>query len=101
MLIKESDSGGIYWSCSSCGYTRHPEQQYPVDGVLRCKCGAPYVFAMKNQPRWVCSQNQSHYQIMRESDLKLEKRAALIPTRKALKEVEKYFAEKKAKSGKK
>lgn len=101
MLIKESDSGGIYWSCSSCGYTRHPEQQYPVDGVLRCKCGAPYVFAMKNQPRWVCSQNQSHYQIMRESDLKLEKMAALIPTKKALKEVEKYFAEKKAKSGKK
>ena len=100
MLIKESDSGGIYWSCSSCGYTRHPEQQYPVDGVLRCKCGAPYVFAMKNQPRWVCSQNQSHYQIMRESDLKLEKMAALIPTKKALKEVEKYFAEKKAKSGK-
>ena len=101
MLIKEGDSGGIYWSCSSCGYTRHPEQQYPVDGVLRCKCGAPYVFAMKNQPRWVCSQNQSHYQIMRESDLKLEKMAALIPTKKALKEVEKYFAEKKAKSGKK
>lgn len=101
MLIRESDSGGIYWSCASCGYTRQPEQQYPYDGILRCKCGAPYVFSMKHQPRWVCSQNPSHYQIMRESDLKLEKMVALIPTKKVRKEVEKYFAEKKAKSGKK
>lgn len=97
MLIKESDSGGIYWSCSSssCDYTRQTDQQYPYDGVLRCKCGAPYVFSMKNQPRWVCSQNPNHYQIMREIDLKLEKMAALIPTNKARIEVENYFAKRK------
>lgn len=32
---------------------------------------------------------------MRESDLKLEKMAALIPTKTARKEVDRYFAQKK------
>lgn len=95
MLIKESDEGGIFWQCVSGDYSRSTAQQYPLDGFLRCKCGAPYVFSMKNEPRWVCSADSRHYQKMRESDLKLEKMAALIPTKTARKEVDRYFAQKK------
>ena len=95
MLVKESDSGGIYWDCVNGDYSRNAEQQYPIDGIMRCKCGAPYVFSMKNQPRWICSENSSHYQIMRESDLKLEKMEALIPTKRERREVDRYFAEKR------
>lgn len=102
MLVKESDEGGIYWQCVAGDYSRNVAQQYPLDGVLRCKCGAPYVFTMKNEPRWVCSEDPRHYQKMRESDLKLEKMAALIPTKAARSEVNKYFfAKKKALENKK
>lgn len=95
MIVKESDEGGIYWQCAAGDYSRNVAQQYPLDGILRCKCGAPYVFAMKNEPRWVCSENSKHYQKMRESDLKLEKMAALIPTKTARKEVQRYFAQRR------
>lgn len=95
MLVKESDEGGIYWQCVAGDYSRNVAQQYPLDGVLRCKCGAPYVFAMKKEPRWVCSKDPRHYQKMRESDLKLEKMVALIPTKAARSEVNKYFFAKK------
>ena len=95
MIVKESDEGGIYWQCVSGDYSRSAAQQYPVDGVLRCKCGAPYEFAMKNEPRWVCSRDSRHYQKMRESDLKLEKMAALIPTKAAHSQVNKYFYERR------
>ena len=95
MQVKESDEGGIYWQCIKGDYSRNVAQQYPLDGVLRCKCGAPFVFAMKNEPRWVCSENPKHYQKMRESDLKLEKMAALIPTKTARREVDRYFAQKR------
>ena len=100
MQIGESDTGGIYWFCESKDYSRKANQQYPSDGILRCHCGAPYKFEMKNQPRWVCTADPKHYQIMREGDLKLPKMLALIPTKKALKEVEKYFKDKRAASGK-
>ena len=69
MLVKESDEGGIYWQCVAGDYSRNVAQQYPLDGILRCKCGAPYVFAMKNEPRWVCSADSRHNQKMRESDI--------------------------------
>lgn len=95
MIVKESDEGGIYWQCVSGDYSRNAAQQYPKDGILRCKCGAPYVFAMKNEPRWVCSADSKHFQKMRESDLKLEKMAALIPSKTARKEVDRYFSAKK------
>lgn len=95
MIVKESDEGGIYWQCVAGDYSRNVAQQYPLDGILRCKCGAPYVFAMKNEPRWVCSEDSRHYQKMRESDLKLEKMAALIPTKAARSQVNKYFFAKK------
>lgn len=95
MLVKESDSGGIYWECVNGDYSRNAEQQYPIDGIMRCKCGASFIFSMKNQPRWVCSENSSHYQKMRQSDLKLEKMAALIPTKIERREVDRYFAEKR------
>ena len=95
MIVKESDEGGIYWQCVAGDYSRNVAQQYPLDGILRCKCGAPYVFAMKNEPRWVCSEDSRHYQKMRESDLKLEKMAALIPTKAARSQVNKYFLAKK------
>lgn len=95
MIVKESDEGGIYWQCVAGDYSRNVNQQYPLDGILRCKCGAPYVFAMKNEPRWVCSEDSRHYQKMRESDLKLEKMAALIPTKTVRKEVDRYFAQRR------
>lgn len=95
MIVKESDEGGIYWQCVAGDYSRNVAQQYPLDGILRCKCGAPYVFAMKNEPRWVCSEDSRHYQKMRESDLRLEKMAALIPTKAARSQVNKYFFAKK------
>lgn len=95
MIVKESSEGGIYWECMEGDYSRNVTQQYPLDGVLRCKCGAPYKFAMKNEPRWVCSKNARHFQKMRESDLKLEKMAALIPTKTARKEVDRYFTQKR------
>ena len=100
MQIRESDEGGIYWQCVEGDYSRNADQQYPKDGLLRCKCGAPYLFSMVNEPRWVCSSNPKHYQKMRESDLKLDKMAALIPTKAARKKVDRFFAEKrKAKDG--
>ncbi|MEG2012898.1 MAG: AAA domain-containing protein [Anaerovoracaceae bacterium] len=95
MQVKESDEGGIYWQCVEGDYSRNAAQQYPVDGILRCKCGAPYVFAMKTEPRWVCSKDPRHYQKMRESDLKLEKMAAMIPTKTDRKEVDRFFAQKR------
>ena len=95
MLVKESDEGGIYWQCISGDYSRNVAQQYPLDGILRCKCGAPYVFAMKNEPRWVCSEDSRHYQKMREGDLKLEKMAALIPNKATRREVDRYFAKRR------
>lgn len=93
MLIKESDEGGIFWQCSKGDYARKAAQQYPLDGILRCKCGAPYVFSMKNEPRWVCSKNPRHYQKVRESDLKLEKMVKLIPTKSARRSLECYFTQ--------
>ena len=95
MLVRESDDGGIYWQCVEGDYSRDAAQQYPLDGILRCKCGAPYKFAMKNEPRWVCTNDPKHFQKMRESDLKLKKMAELIPTKAARKEVDKYFAQKR------
>lgn len=95
MLVKESDKGGIYWQCVAGDYARNTAQQYPRDGILRCKCGAAYVFAMKNEPRWVCAADSRHYQKMRESDLKLGKMAALIPTEADRIKVKQYFLAKK------
>ena len=42
----------------------------------------------------MCSKDSRHYQKMRESDLKLEKMAALIPTKAARSQVNKNFSEK-------
>lgn len=95
MLVKESDEGGVYWQCVEGDYSRNVEQQYPLDGLLRCKCGAPYKFFMKNEPRWVCTEDAKHYQKMRESDLKLEKMAALIPTKTARRDVDRFFAQRR------
>ena len=95
MVVKESPTGGIYWECVTGDYSRSAKQRHPVDGILRCECGAPYMFSMKKEPRWVCSENEKHYQKMRESDLKLEKMVALIPTKAARKEVERYFDQKR------
>ncbi len=79
MLIAESEDGGIYWKCINEDYSRNKEQQYPVDGVLRCsKCNSPFVFSMKNKPRWVCTADSKHYQYLRKNDLKLPQMAALL-----------------------
>ena len=50
MIVRESAEGGIYR-----------------------ECGANFRFSMKNEPRWVCSQECGKYRKMREGDLKLEK----------------------------
>ena len=95
MILRESDNGGSYWACVEGDYSRNMDQQYPLDGILRCSCGAPYKFFMNNEPRWVCSENPKGHQFkkMRFSDLKLEKMYALIP-RSERKAVKDYFAEK-------
>ena len=92
MFLGEADKGGFYWKCASCGYSRSMDQQYPVDGILRCHCGSTYHFDMKNQPRWVCDENRKHYQKMRYGDLRLVKMKALLSS-DDLKKVESYFAE--------
>lgn len=94
IIAAEGDDGGFYWTCVNKDYSRQPKQQYPSDGVLRCKCGSLYQFSMKNQPRWVCTSDSSHYQYMKESDLKLDKMLKLIP-QKERKAVLKYFTEKR------
>jgi hypothetical protein len=94
MLLSEGNTG-VYWKCRNGDYSRSVDQQYPYEGVLRCQCCGDYCFVMKNQPRWVCQNDPKHYQIMREGDLKLERMAAKIPTQKARKEVDKYFAHRK------
>lgn len=96
MFVRESDKGGIYWECENGDYSRNGAQQFPIDGVLRCECGAPYTFSMKNEPRWVCTANSRHYQKMRKSDLSLEKMAAIIP-KSARKDVDRYFVQMQAK----
>ena len=64
--------------------------------MMRCKCGAPFVFEMiNNEPRWICTMNPKHFQKMREDDLKLEKMAALIPTKKQRQEVDRFFIKKR------
>ena len=100
LLVKEGGEGGIYWSCENGDYTRNPNQQYPEDGVLRCVCGSPYVYNMKNAPRWVCP-SCGKFCYMREGDLRLEKMAALIPTKKERKIVDKYFSDKRKEREKK
>ena len=97
MILHEGAKGGEYWQCVNKDYSRNLSQQYPEDGILRCDCGAPYIFVMRNEPRWVCSKNPRHYRKVRQADLKLEKMAALIPTSQARKEVERYFEQKNAK----
>ncbi len=95
LLLKESAQGGVYWACVNNDYTRNPSQEYPTDGLLRCsKCGAPYLFSMKKEPRWICSRNPRHFQKIRRNDLKLEKMAALIPTKAARKKVDDFFLQK-------
>lgn len=95
MLVKESDDGGIYWGCENGDYTRSKDKPYPIDGVFRCHCGEPYVFAMKKQPRWVCpNKSCGGYMPIREGHLKFERMAALIP-KGSKKEVMAYFAEQK------
>jgi hypothetical protein len=102
ILAKESNSGGIYWGCTNKDFSRNKDQPYPYDGELKCrKCNSKFVYNRKSQPRWVCSENPRHYQIVRESDLKLEKMLALIPSKKELKEIKKYFSEKRKKKEKK
>ena len=87
MLLNEGNPS-IYWKCSNGDYSRSIDQQYPYDGVLRCKCGGEYSFIMKEQPRWVCQNNPRHYQIVRKSDLRLKRMAEKIL---ALDVVYKYF----------
>lgn len=92
MELAEGNTGGLYWKCTGCGFSRNMNQPYPTDGVLRCKdCGSTYHFVMKNEPRWVCDADSRHYRKMRYNDLNLEKMAALIPTKKDREMVEEYF----------
>ena len=95
MLIKEGKHGGIYWECVNKDYSRSIDQPYPLDGILRCYCGAPYCFSIKNEPRWVCSKNPKHrWQKMRESDLKFVKMAALL-TQTEMEKVNEFFSKDK------
>lgn len=96
MTLNEGDKG-MYWKCITGDYSRNMDQQYPHDGILHCSCGGEYIFFMKNEPRWICSENKNHFIKMREGDLKLEKMAEKIPNKKIRKEVDAYFANMKRK----
>lgn len=93
MLLCEGSSD-VYWKCSGGDYTRSIDQQYPFDGVIRCKCGGEYHFDMKKQPRWICDVDSRHFQQIRSGDLKLPLMHAKIPAR-SVKDVERYLNEKK------
>lgn len=96
MILRESNEGGTYWQCDKGDYSRSTDQPYPINGVLCCKkCGAPYKFEMKNEPRWVCTEDKRHYQKVRASDLTLEKMEALIPSGTIRDSVDQYFTQKK------
>ena len=91
MILRESDNGGLYWQCEKKDFSRNADQPYPTDGVILCrKCGAEYVFSMKNTPRWVCTANPKHWRKVYEGDLKLPGMAAKIPAR-SLPAVEKFL----------
>lgn len=92
MIAAESSNGGIFWFCENKDYSRSANQKYPADGLLRCKCGSPYCFSMKKQPRWVCTTNPRHSQPVRESDFKLPQMAALL-SKSQRKAVDQYFKE--------
>lgn len=97
IIAAESDEGGFYWKCKQCDFVLQPSQPYPEDGILRCaKCGAPYAFTMKTQPRWTCTVDSKHYQAIRKGDLKLPEMLKLIPKNR-YKEVNAYFVEKTGK----
>ena len=91
MLLKDSADGGMFWKCVNEDYSRSITQPYPVDGVMRCKCGSPYQFVMKKEPRWVCCDNPKHFQKMRRGDLMLPRMVDLIP-QSVKKDVEQYFS---------
>lgn len=92
MTLNEGDKG-VYWKCKAGDYARSLNQQYPHDGVLRCHCGGEYQFFMKNEPRWRCANDESHFIKMRIGDLKLPEMAKKIPTKKARHDVDHYFAQ--------
>lgn len=93
MLIAEGKDGGIYWKCINGDYNRDKTTPFPVDGVLRCaKCNSSFVFSMKKQPRWVCTADPKHYQIMRKNDLILPQMAALLSNSEK-KSVQAFFEE--------
>ena len=47
---------------------------------------------MKNEPRWRCVNDKSHFIKMRIGDLKLPLMAEKIPSKKARREVDQYFS---------
>lgn len=94
LQVCESPEGGIYWRCENKDFSRSKDQRYPTDGLLRCKiCDSELRYFRKNEPRWICTSNPKHFQKLRQSDLRLKKMKALIPTQE-LKEIKKYFDEK-------
>ena len=100
MVVRDGAKGGIYWECIHGDYTRDSSQQYPIDGILRCKkCGAPYRFVMKTEPRWVCTQDTKHFQRIHEGDLRLRGMAALL-SKTEREAVDRFFADRKKSSPK-
>ena len=88
MLAAESNSGGIYWTCSKCDYSRDSKEIHPIKGELFCpKCGNPVYLELVNEPRWECEKDKKHYRKVRRSDLMLPKMLAKIPEDQLLKVV--------------
>lgn len=92
LLLRDGKDGGVFWQCVAKDFSMGVDEPYPKDGMLCCKCGGAYQFQMKKQPRWVCTNDARHYRSVRQSDLKLEKMAALIPNKKMMSAVKAYFA---------
>lgn len=89
-LVAHDGKNGVYWKCVNGDFSRNSDQPFPHDGILCCQqCGGAFKFATKNEPRWICTEN-NHYQKIRPGDLRLPKMKALIPQDK-LPKVEQYF----------
>lgn len=90
MMLAEGRRGGHYWTCINGDYSRQTSQKYAYDGVIKCHCGSPFSYSMKDQPRWVCTSNRRHFRKIQKGDLMVENMMKLIP-KSEHKRLFKYF----------
>lgn len=92
MIASEGNDEPYYWRCvNDDGFTRGINQEYPMNGELKCKCGAELEFGYWGEDIcWRCTKNKHHHQKLFKSQLKLPKMMNKIP-KKEVKNVSIYF----------